>query len=612
MRRRDFLAMAVTTAGLLAVRPVLAKSGGQKQRAAVVIGVNKAGQLPVLNAAVSGARTVANWLEAEGFEVKLLVDDGKPVRVSEIFDVIEEFVGRGTLDQLVVYFSGHGFLSGYSEHWLLSKAPDNPNEAVSLRESVDLARESAIPNVVFISDACRSTPDSLGTARVRGGLIFPNRGVSRRVRAEVDQFLAALPGDPALEVALRESVAAYEGIYTTCFLGAFEHPDETMVRTVNGTRVVPNNLLKPYLEREVRKKAEAKSIRLRQIPDAYVTSGETTFIGRVVVPARQPWPSPPDVPTILDVSGRALERAGAGMLTAAQVRLPEGAIDRAAAETGFATARDEILRAPETRHFETQTGFVVSGARLGLAVCNPRMRVQVLTQGDGATAPALVRVDPAGMAAGSVALGFSDGSGAVIAALEGYIGNVVVSAGGVSNVSYVPSRNNWRWSDYEQHRVRINELQAAVATAARFGVFRIEGERKTRTTRAKQLGDTIRILKGIDPTLGLYAAYAYAEADLIDGVKSVLSFMRDDLRTDLFDVAMLAGALSGSRRNDADSPVPFCPLLSQGWSLIRAKDVRMPPELDAARDYLRPALWTTFESRGIQILLKALQEDRLR
>ena len=105
MRRRDFLAMAVTTAGLLAVRPVLAKSGGQKQRAAVVIGVNKAGQLPVLNAAVSGARTVANWLEAEGFEVKLLVDDGKPVRVSEIFDVIEEFVGRGTLDQLVVYFS---------------------------------------------------------------------------------------------------------------------------------------------------------------------------------------------------------------------------------------------------------------------------------------------------------------------------------------------------------------------------------------------------------------------------------------------------------------------------------------------------------------------------
>lgn len=156
MRRRDFLAMAVTTAGLLAVRPVLAKSGGQKQRAAVVIGVNKAGQLPVLNAAVSGARTVANWLEAEGFEVKLLVDDGKPVRVSEIFDVIEEFVGRGTLDQLVVYFSGHGFLSGYSEHWLLSKAPDNPNEAVSLRESVDLARESAIPNVVFISDACRS------------------------------------------------------------------------------------------------------------------------------------------------------------------------------------------------------------------------------------------------------------------------------------------------------------------------------------------------------------------------------------------------------------------------------------------------------------------------
>ncbi|MCK9988144.1 MAG: hypothetical protein AzoDbin1_04616 [Azoarcus sp.] len=612
MKRRDFLAMGVTMAGMLAAWPVLAQTGGHKRRAAVVIGVKKAGKLPVLRGVTSGTRSVANWLEAEGFEVRRLVDESKPVRASEIFDVIEEFVGRGTLDQLVIYFSGHGFLNGYSEHWLLSKAPDNPNEAVSLRESVELARESAIPNVVFISDACRSTPDSLGSGRVRGSLIFPNRGVARDVRADVDQFLAALPGDPAFEVALPESVAAYEGIYTACFLGAFERPDDTMVRTVNGMRVVPNNMLKSYLEREVRKKAEAKSIKLRQIPDAYVTSGEATFIGRVMVPAPQPSPVPPDVPTIVDVAGLALKRAGAGVLAAALPRLPEGTIAHTAAEIGFTTAQDAILGAPETRQFETQTGFVVSGARVTRAICNPKMRVQVLTQGDGHTVAALVRVEPAGMAAGSVALGFSDGSGAVVAALDGYIGNVVVGAGGVSNVSYIPSRNNWRWADYEQHRARINELHAAIATTARFGLFRIEGERKSRTARARQLGDTIRILKGIDPTLGLYAAYAYSDADLIDQVESVLGFMRDDLRTDLFDVAMLAGVLSGSRRNDAYGPVPFCPLLSQGWNLVRARGVRMPPEVDAARDYLRPALWTTFDPGGMQILTRALLEGRLR
>ena len=39
------------------------------RRAAVVIGVNKAGDLPPLKAAVSGAREVAAWLTTEGLDV---------------------------------------------------------------------------------------------------------------------------------------------------------------------------------------------------------------------------------------------------------------------------------------------------------------------------------------------------------------------------------------------------------------------------------------------------------------------------------------------------------------------------------------------------------------
>ena len=82
----------------------------------------------------------ADALRSEGFEVKLLVDSSGPVRASDVFDAISELVGRGTLDQLVIYFSGHGFLNAFSEVWMLSNAPQNPNEAISLAECIILAR----------------------------------------------------------------------------------------------------------------------------------------------------------------------------------------------------------------------------------------------------------------------------------------------------------------------------------------------------------------------------------------------------------------------------------------------------------------------------------------
>ena len=110
MRRRDLFALAGTLVGTLAARSILAQPRLANARAAVVIGVNKAGGLPTLSAAASGARTVANWLRSEGFEVKLFVDDKGPVKANHLFEAIAELVDRGTLDQLIVYFSGHGFL----------------------------------------------------------------------------------------------------------------------------------------------------------------------------------------------------------------------------------------------------------------------------------------------------------------------------------------------------------------------------------------------------------------------------------------------------------------------------------------------------------------------
>lgn len=660
MRRRDVLALGAAMAGTLAVPPAL-RSQPARTRAAVVIGVDKAGDLPKLSAAVSGARSIAKWLEDQGFfEVKLFVDDGAAVTTSEVYGAVDAFVRRGIFEQLVIYFSGHGFLVGHSERWLLTGAPDNPNEAISLAGSIDLARGSGIPNVVFISDACRSTADSLRSNYVDGHLIFPNRGFNRNSRSDIDLFFATTPGDPSYEAPVARSSAVYEGIFTSCFLSAYQTPDPPMVQIVGGLRVVPNNRMRGYLAREVPKRAAARSIMLDQTPDTIITSGDSTYIGRAAdilsenssssTPPSNfalPRASPPDaappavprgslrpdastsgdqlrratsippgqtpstVPTMLDVAARALADNKVSALGDVS-HVPIDAVDRFAVQTGFAARQTSILIAQEPVQFETQTGFTVLGAPVALAATNPRMQSAVLSQGGGSER-AIVRVDPGEDGFGTVALRFADGQGTVLAALKGFVGTVAVDErGGVSNVSYVPARNGPRWGGYAQDRERLDRLRAAVATSARFGVFRIEGDRETRDKRARGLADSIRILKGIDPTLGLYAAYAYASADISESVDSVRAFMREDLNTDLFDVALLSGALSGKSVEDFGRLVPVCPMLSQGWELLKPRDVRLAPSVAEARRYLRGALWTTVGRVGMDIIMSELRAGRLR
>jgi hypothetical protein len=549
-------------------------------------------------------------------------------------------VSRGNLEQFVVYFAGHGFVNSYSEHWMLSQAPDNPNEAVSLVESVALARQSAIPNVVFISDACRSRSDSLRTERVRGSLIFPNSRSAAATPSDVDQFLATLVGDASWEVPVTESAGAYEGVFTSAFLDAYRRPDATMVRTVDGKPVVPNSQLKGYLAREVPRRAQAVSIRLNQRPDSQVMSGDSTYIGHAAVPAPvgavptpatrpaaiEPGraPAPPAAkpaawpalaqPTMREVAGAQLQRAGVPTGAIESGRPSDEALSRAARSSGFDSARDTIAQA---RGLPAQVaagcGFAVSGQRLQAVVGGPPLRTDFANAAEGRPPSALVEVArlPEGRPA-SVALVFADGTGTVLAALDGFIGNVVVDGGGVSSVSYLPARSNWRFDAYAHNEGQIGELHALVATAARFGVFRIEGPRETRGRAAAGLADRIRVLKGIDPTLGIYAAYAYADAGIAEQVRSVMNYMRDDLRADLFDVALLAGALSGRAPGDPNGPVPLLPMLSQGWGLLRVKDVRLPPPLLAAQDQLRPALWTTLGPVGMRLVAEALRTGRWR
>jgi hypothetical protein len=546
--------------------------------------------LPVLRAAVSGAQDMATWLGSQGYVVKVFTDEAGPVRLSVIFDAIQTILSRGTFTRLLIYFAGHGFISQLSEFWLLSGAPQNPNEAINLVGSAYLARLSTLQNVVFISDTCRSRASDLGTANISGQVIFPSVTRVPRLPACVDQFLATQVGDTASEAALDDSVKEYHGIYTESFLSAFNNPSSAYVMTVDGQQVVPDRELQRYLMDDVPKRAQSLSLTLRQYPDAIVTSPDKAYLGRVSG-TPQSTPASPPVFTTKDLAALGFNSASARInlnldFTQANIGRVSGYFDTHAVVINSAAAHDDF---PQGR-----TGFTVSNTSISRVAITKGAKFELL--GSSTAARSSVLVEAGATLDTSVLIQFEDGSGTVVAVLPGFVGTIAVEKGGVVSINY--SRSSHVEPDPTQ--LRLAQLRANAAAAARLGVFRVDTP-----TAAERLADDIRVLKRLDPTLGLYATYAYEQAGRLDQIRSVADFMHSDIGMLLFDVAMLAGLEPVVTSARGGSIAPFCPMLSQGWNYLAATRSVIPEPAMRAASHLRQALWTTFDPEGVTILLRS-------
>ena len=632
MKRRDLLRLGAALPWALAVRGVRGESN-TITRAAVVIGVDRPANMPPLHAAASGANKVGDWLKSEGFEVRRFTDDAKPVKAGDIFDAIAGLINLGTVRQLIVYFAGHGCFVGTGEYWLLSQALLNPNEAISVNECLELSRQCGIPNVVLISDACRSTSASLGIQQLHGYVIFPILN-NRKVFTYLDRFLAVRIGAPAYEA--KDTTGKFEGIYTSVFLDAYANPSDDMVDEVNGVRVVKNKKLEEYLLSEVPKRAAISDV--QEYPDSVVTS-PNDYIGRagllaseLHLPSEQYFrrthrhhgaggcrgcggcfgcvsdlkrkPKVVSAPlTINDLSEFELNRLGLTIRNTTWKKSSAKDLRKIANETGFAANRASILNARGPNVFRYGTGVNIFGTRL-LAALGINMAALILRQGDGSREPTIVQIDPGEKRHDAVVLEFEDGSGTVIAALQGYVADVLVERGGVVNVSYTPAKIGNNLGSSRSNYERADQLHALVGTSARFGVFRVDGPSEIRSSNAKQLANAVRVQKPVDPTLAIYAAYAYADAGLFEQIRSLREMIKNRLGMELFDVAMMAGSLSASEPVKAQAP--FCPMLSQGWQFLRVKNVSLPGTLADARNHIIPALWTTFDREGMRIVKASL------
>lgn len=592
------------------------------KRALVAVGVDKTSSADFrpLNAAASGAKDFAAWAKVQEFDVALLTDQSDPVTVGGVFEAVRNFVDKRVYSQLVLYFSGHGILlSPDAEVWLLSGALSNPNEAVNVSASISAARTCGIPHVVFISDACRSLPTNFRMGSLRPGAVFPTEQ-PRSPGPEVDVFYATLPGDPALELPPDEAQKQYRGLLTACLLKALAGDPASLIQEVEegATKkyVVASRKVKKYLFEAVPLAAAAVSIRLNQEPDVRVESDLPKYLAQLDIqsgPAKAPSPPEPASPLpeiIIDTSRPVTQRVH--QLSQSWSKWARQQLLDVPDYRDTRESIQEIIESVGRRSFETMTGFTFFGLEaVSVKVTDALAPTELFVEHNAVQARVHVR-EPlyySGLKRAAL-VRFSNNTGLLLSVLPGHIGTVVAKDGRVLTVNYTPSKNNTEaYMLYEGQASEIEKSRALMATLARHGSLRLDPD------KAGETADFLRRYKRLDPTLGLFAAYAYAQAGNSKEVLSVYRYMVQDGLPVFFDVALLAAQVPYVGPEDYVFPwpppkkldfAPWMPLLTQGWLLVGEFEKSMPHAVLEAKKYLVPGLWTTFTREGLDILDAAL------
>ncbi|WP_033263576.1 caspase family protein [Amycolatopsis vancoresmycina] len=550
------------------------------RRAAVLIGVRESGDLPPLSAVLPGIRDVGNWARGQGFEtVRTLTDEHGKLGVRAIQDTIAELVEPGVVDQLVVYFAGHGVNIGRTEYWLLSDAPAYTNEAVNVAGSVELARWCGVPHVVFVSDACRTAADGITQQTLRGSDVFPNAGGAAGSRP-VDLFYACALGSPAYEVKDPGYAAArYDAVYTKALVDALTGRAQEVLEPADGEP--PSSLVRPwplrtYLEGEVGRRLAmlVPSGDLIQQPDAIITSPPSAWLSRLDGVSRPAGTRGPAVveppPTLGSVTRLAIDEAVRGAQPAPIFsEAADQGITGAAELSETMQLRDRLSgRGPSL----SDSGFVVRGGEFAFA-WNPATPVSQ----DGNRV--LLGYNSRGT---SVFLQFGNGTAVMLPVLIGQVGVITIQDGTVVDIDYgiqIPGERHWD---------RYRPLRALVAATARQGLFRLERD------NVDAFAIRLREDRMYDPTVVLHAAYAYHELQRDDLLRELFEYVGSTVDAALFDVALLAGALRPQR-----IPIlPVVPILARGWALLDALGARLPREVTDLRRHLVPGLWTQFTADG--------------
>lgn len=570
------------------------------KRGALVIGVDNPGEFTPLKSAASSAEDVGNWLESEGYDVECVTDKGNPVTINRVKRSLQRFItDPATYDFLVIYFSGHGLLNYQADIWLLSEAIDN-NEAVNLLSTIDQAKYADIPNVVFISDACRTIPSTPEQFRTTGNDII-GRTINTRSRGtKIDIFNATSDFAPAFEVTINGET---KSVFTHAFYSAYVEATPDMILDLPkinpNISVVPNRKLEVFLQNKVDAILSGIDPTLEQDVNVSVPSQDEIYISRYLG-------------HISNITFYDLIQRDQDIFTADFEDMPHRSRDMALHQPtkidefkpyeivsmlgrsrikDFDKFRSRIVDQATVDHFETECGFVIYGTKAKSVITRNESSIAEIID-LGAESDAIRIGTPF---SDSVVIEFESGKGAVLPSLKGYIGTIIVDENGISQVSYSPSSNNQRYEHFKKKATLLEYLRSAISVNIERGRFVLDSE-----LSANKLAKTIRMEKAIDPTLGLYAAHAYSQAGNDREIQNILEVMYDDLNTELFDIAVLASRFRDN--TDTSHALPFCPLLTQTWHYLANRNIQIPEFVREASQYLSNSLWTTFSPEGLQLI----------
>jgi len=251
-------------------------------------------------------------------------------------------------------------------------------------------------------------------------------------------------------------------------------------------------------------------------------------------------------------------------------------------------------------HFESGCGIKVRGARIADFFA-PRARAQLLGGGGD-----ILRVDKPEPPAVSVLLRFERDMAAVIPVIPGFLAALTFDGDELADVAYEPSSNSDRWKFYQDRAVEVRALRAVAASSSLNGHFRLD------ETGAEEVARRMQYAKSIDPTLAIYAAYAYHDLQFNERIRDMSGYLRGDIGATFFDLELLGRKLIDKAIGLKDAVVPFVPLLSQGWALLKAHRARLHAKLDGIEGTLRDSLWSLFDAAGWEKLRRAMETREVR
>ncbi|MEO8985430.1 MAG: caspase family protein, partial [Rhodanobacter sp.] len=362
-------------------------------RAGVFIGVDQSGQLHKLEDAAAGARRMHAWALQQGLDparAVLITDETGPVDAAQVIRAIKSFHQGAGVEQILVYFAGHGVNIDKNEYWLLTDAPKDPLSVINVRGSVAQAEYGLARHVVVISDACRVPAEGIqaqGAASI-SVVVFPNdvpdaglRPVDTLYATSLGRASTELPDPVAAAAAAAAASVVFRAVYTDALLdGLAGKGDFDLVADLDGERgvYVRPKALSDWLEKEVMRRVRDQGLlgRVNQKPEARVCASDLTWVSRL-----EPGSLPAHASAARDRLSSAPpadpgHRAALGIVRAAvlgdQLQLAQR-LDAARSVPApdvmdmARTARNLALPfGPQ--HMESQCGFKVRGAEVESAV----------------------------------------------------------------------------------------------------------------------------------------------------------------------------------------------------------------------------------------------------